>query len=764
LAVSELRHALAVEPQGTCLDSDNLLETEDIVSVCEGLVTIDRKSNVIRLVHYTAHEYFERTRSTWSPHGHLDITRTCLTYLAFDTFRNGSCSNLTGYKHRLNAYPFLEYAARYWGKHALFVQDVIFDLAYATLLDQSVLSSMSQVLDVSKSLRWNASQRYPTTRNILHMLAYFGLNILAEKLLAQHEDSAHHWINQNENKQGTCLYVAAEQGQDAVVKLLLDQGAEVNGENGRLGSVLKVAVYEEHSSTVKLLLDNGADINMNDKHGGAVSTALHLASDGDKIEMARLLLSNEADVTIKNTYGQTPLQLATERGSYEVIKLLLDWMPERSLESDDEPGYTPLVWACASGQIAAVKHFWKDEADQNTLFREGLTPPHAASNWGDLDVVRLLLDHGADPTIRNCHGETPLECAIAENHFSVVPLLLSREVNLDIRGALARATMDKASWNGSVTTVKELLEKGVGVDVTNEDGWTPINNAASRGHLEVVELLLEHGADFNLPNERGHTPLFNVTTFCGRLEVIKLLLGKGAVISTLQRNTDEHKRNLLHLSAQRGQLDTFLYIADQGVDALAKDAKEDGLLAYAATSGSFQVLESALSIAPASAVQDDEHWSPLHWACRSGDAQIVKRLLQSKLRAHCVTLPPSNNVWSPADIAIHHGHKSMLEDLPDPCKIALGPVTTPERDPGVYRSASCDACFQVSNLREFLLRLTLCRTSLVLYLHVAYVQTLTIALCACRSWATSTKVMDGTNCDSLPVWHLYTMARNDDES
>jgi ankyrin repeat protein len=697
LTTTELRHALAVQLGGTSLDSDNMLDTEDIVSVCAGLVTVDKKSNIIRLVHYTAQEYFERTRGVWSPHGHLDITRTCLTYLSFDVFRSGNCSNVTEYKHRIHTYPFLEYAARYWGKHATSIQEATFDLVYATLSGESLLSSMSQVLDVSESRRWNASQRYPTTRNILHMLAYFGLHILAEKLLERCEGETNHWINQNEDKQGTCLYVAAKQGQDAMVSLLLDKGAEVNEEVGRLGSALKVAVYGGHSSTVKVLLNKGADINMNDTRGGAVSTALHLASEDDNTEMTRLLLEHGADVTIKNTYGDTPLQLAADRGSYHVMKLLLDWKPEGFLESAEEPKYTLLLWACAEGKIKAVKHFLEEARNGNFNFRQGWTPLHAASNRGHLEVVQLLLDNGADPTFRNHHGKTPLQCALSGNHLQVVALLLSKEEHLDSRGELARVAMGKASWYGSLATVKLLLEKGAEVNVTNGNGWSALNMAACNGHLAIVELLLEHGADFDIPNGHGWTPLNTAAIMGSGVEVVKLLLEKGATMSSLENHTDvdTHNRNLLHVTAQRGQLDTFLYVAKQGIDPLTKDAKGDDLLSYAASSGSLHIFEAAVSMVPISAVHVD-HWSPLHWACRGGNAAIVKQLIQSGLHGHCVSSSQPEFDWSPADIAIHHGHVSMLGELPDSFRPTLGSVTEPERAPGTDRSATCDGCFKVS--------------------------------------------------------------------
>jgi hypothetical protein len=53
----ELQHALAVEAVSE-LDGDNIPDLDDIASVCAGLITVDEKSNIIRLVHYTAQEYF----------------------------------------------------------------------------------------------------------------------------------------------------------------------------------------------------------------------------------------------------------------------------------------------------------------------------------------------------------------------------------------------------------------------------------------------------------------------------------------------------------------------------------------------------------------------------------------------------------------------------------------------------------------------------------------------------------------------------------
>jgi GPI inositol-deacylase, winged helix domain len=91
LTTKELQHALAVEIDTSELE-ENIPEIEDIVSVCAGLVTIDNESDIIRLVHYTTQEYFERTQKSWFSDAETDITKTCITYLSFDVFGRGICA------------------------------------------------------------------------------------------------------------------------------------------------------------------------------------------------------------------------------------------------------------------------------------------------------------------------------------------------------------------------------------------------------------------------------------------------------------------------------------------------------------------------------------------------------------------------------------------------------------------------------------------------------------------------------------------------
>jgi hypothetical protein len=91
LSTTELRHALAVQPNMKELDKDFLPSVQVLQSRCASLVTVDEESNIIRLVHYTTQEFFERTQKRWFPEAETNITETCVIYLLFDTFQGGYC-------------------------------------------------------------------------------------------------------------------------------------------------------------------------------------------------------------------------------------------------------------------------------------------------------------------------------------------------------------------------------------------------------------------------------------------------------------------------------------------------------------------------------------------------------------------------------------------------------------------------------------------------------------------------------------------------
>ncbi|KAF2732166.1 ankyrin repeat protein, partial [Polyplosphaeria fusca] len=111
LTTAEICCALAVEHTQEELDPENVPDVDDLVSVCAGLVVIDDRSRIIRLVHYTAQDYLERIMEVWNPRAQKEIASTCLTYLSFDGFKSGTCSTDEEFEQRLQRHTFLDYAS-----------------------------------------------------------------------------------------------------------------------------------------------------------------------------------------------------------------------------------------------------------------------------------------------------------------------------------------------------------------------------------------------------------------------------------------------------------------------------------------------------------------------------------------------------------------------------------------------------------------------------------------------------------------------------
>ena len=417
LATIELRHAIALEVGESELDEENVPEIEDMVSVCAGLVTVDKKSDIIRLVHYTTQDYFERTQRDWFPDAETDITEICVTYLSFDIFSAGFCSTDKEFEARLQQNPLYDYASRNWGQHACATsagKQLIVDF----LKSEEKVSSSSQAMMVSRGFS-GYSQDVPMQMIGVHLAAYFGLREVMEALLQNG-----HELNAKDSYYQTPLSWAAKNGHEAVVKLLLEKDAELESDRGR--TPLSLAAEKGHEAIVKLLLKN-AELEPKDFHG---RTSLTWAAKYGHLVVVKLLLEKGADLECKTKYGLTPLSRAAAEGHKAVVELLLEKGAE--LESKDIDGRTPLLWAVGirrgnkPGQEAIVKLLLEEGAELETKTKHGQTPLSLAAEKGNEAIVKVLLEKGAD--IQTTYmGQTPRWWAVRNGHEAVVKLLLEKD-------------------------------------------------------------------------------------------------------------------------------------------------------------------------------------------------------------------------------------------------------------------------------------------------------------------------------------------------
>uniref|UniRef100_A0A672KNU4 Ankyrin repeat domain-containing protein 11 n=1 Tax=Sinocyclocheilus grahami TaxID=75366 RepID=A0A672KNU4_SINGR len=126
-------------------------------------------------------------------------------------------------------------------------------------------------------------------------------------------------------------------------------------------------------------------------------------------------------VNKRNERGETRLHRAAIRGEARRIKELISEGADVNVK--DFAGWTALHEACNRGYYDVAKQLLAAGAEVNTKGLDDDTPLHDASNNGHLKVVKLLLRYGGDPCQSNRRGETPLKVA---NSQTMLNLLLGK--------------------------------------------------------------------------------------------------------------------------------------------------------------------------------------------------------------------------------------------------------------------------------------------------------------------------------------------------
>ncbi|KAK4465531.1 ankyrin repeat-containing domain protein [Cladorrhinum samala] len=494
LTTAELQHALAVEPDTMGLDEDNLPDIGDMVTVCAGLVTVDRESDVIRLVHYTTQQYFECTKALLSPNSEADITATCITYLSYDQFDDGPCKTQEEFKLRLSTNKFYDYAANCWGCHALGVEKKCWDKVVNFLRSSSKARASSQALRIYQypyHFLQISSDGWPyLLMGSLHLVAFFEL--------------------------------------EAFIDPLLDTKLEVNAADSGGNTPLYFAIRNVHLGTVRHLLQKGAVTNIRNSVGlTPLTLAASLASPASHAIIQELLCAG-ADVNFSHLDGGTPFAVAVMLNNTPLFRLLLD--NGADIEAVDVKGKTALsraIQLLSYSSLQTVEQVLDFGADIKTKDHKGRTALHLAIDHEDEDAARLLLSRGVEVNHRNLtHGQTAISYAAEHGDSEKVNVLLGwPDTDPELSCNVDRTPLSYAAKEGHIDVVTLLLSDGrVKPDSKDAYGMTPLSIASRHGHIEIMKALLATGdADVNSKDGLGRTPLWWARR-CHQTESEKVLL------------------------------------------------------------------------------------------------------------------------------------------------------------------------------------------------------------------------------------------------
>ena len=554
LSVADLCHALAVEPQMTDLDPDNIPEIGDVISVTAGLVLVDEESDIVRLVHYTTQEYLERTQETWNPGSQVELASTCLLYLSFDEVREVT----DGFIHFY--IPFLHYAALYWGDHARTVQTDILEIFPRIHHDEVWISAISSAryycgdksrsdtyisilasfgLDILIAEHLSAYDgdvkeilifaQWPGPEDPLSIAAQYGyesaVKVLIEKGAGFHAGYGHalvtaarhgreelvkillwHYINAPSDPNrwdADCDYwrMSLSAGNKDIVKLLMSEGTEANKRNA-CGPTLTTAGIYGDKERIELLLDLGVDVNAEDD---ANLTALYRASEHGQPDSVQLLVDRGANVNVRGVQGQHILNVVLE---FWYTKVSIVEAPERRYNKDE------------------ILAFLLDKVSNTTTRDERRKSFFPALDNIFVQIIQILINNGANIiSIGRPYGSTPNLLAYLGATKSLRILHEQYHASPVIRDFYGRTALHIAAYSGHLQTFLYLLDMGYSLVTTDFKGDTPLAYAASGGSLEILDKILEMCPVEALP--RGRWAPLHWAFRSARPEIIERLTEKG---------------------------------------------------------------------------------------------------------------------------------------------------------------------------------------------------------------------------------------------
>ncbi|ABK44500.1 Ankyrin repeat-like protein [Magnetococcus marinus MC-1] len=400
--------------------------------------------------------------------------------------------------------------------------------AGASALLFAVAMGDSAVVEVLLDAGADPQEITPEGSSLLHLACTHENEDLLKQLLLVTPNR----INHQDNEGNTPLHIAAQKSSLAVVKCLLEQGANPNilNDQGECPShqdeffmdrairdflhkrtfvpakSAHISAVGGHSTTfcapnnrvtenwleqhatglggaldeIRAYLKAGGDPNAQNKAG---ETALHILFKAFDIDVSRQVFFDlvQAGVEIHRVdqWGNTPchfMAYSMDRALLASGMLLL----KGCVNSQNKFGETPLHWAAGNGNSWVASVLLKAGADPNAVTFSGETPLHFALwDHSSETVTRDLLMQGADPSIADVCGNTLFHLyAQIEGPVEGMALFDARAYDICENG------------QGRFERIKQSASRR-----SNRQGMTPIDLAWASEDLEVVEKLIASGLD-----------------------------------------------------------------------------------------------------------------------------------------------------------------------------------------------------------------------------------------------------------------------------
>lgn len=414
-----------------------------------------------------------------------------------------------------------------------------------------------------------------------------------ERNLMKHQD-----LNacRRDERDLTPLHVAVLYDQIMIVDFLLDRtDIDINAADTDGLTALHYACMKNRQNILLLLLQENADSRLTDSYG---NTALHLAVDRghESCVKAMLYLSEHMNVPMNantaNDNGDTPLHLAARWGYHMIVRILLECGAK--CEPINKKGQTPLAIAYNEDIVEVLKC----RAQANNIDGNSVLPLHRTVKQSRRSMhlrqapETSLEDSGVskipkDPTNNHAmryHAVDRLLTAIVDGDVCLACYYLGLEVYREHPSSDVSSTdpchhplcdCDDCSTSGERRLERKGRQRVIAINACNSLGETALHVASATGRTRMVQLLLDAGANVDaITRSQLRTPL-HLACLNERVDAAKLLLN----CATCDVNAkDRNGETPLHMAVGTGNVKLVALLVRHGADVNVRNLQNESVL------------------------------------------------------------------------------------------------------------------------------------------------------------------------------------------
>ncbi|KAH6892821.1 hypothetical protein BKA70DRAFT_1571586 [Coprinopsis sp. MPI-PUGE-AT-0042] len=390
ITIDTLRRAVATCPKTHAFEAKRMVPEALLLSVCCGLVSVDEKTRLVRLIHYTTRDAILPRILDIFPVPHALLGHVCIVHVTKCGLQRFPSENIfSNLKAMLHNDALLEYAHQSWAHHT------------------HQCGRYTPIISAAADLILNCTT-YPL---------------------------------EHSSELGGPLHVAAFYGFEDAILLAAQVHSPNSGTLPYDNPPLELAVDRGHFASAKALLSlPGIDVN---RHGILSKNIFVIAAACGHVECVQLLAQAPGiDINVANGSGETALILAAAGGHTEVVKFLIRLSGIR-INTVDSDGASALMRAISKGHTQVVQELLSAQGiDVNRIYfiSNGLhwnpfwsapmkhcTALTMAASERHINIVKQLLEvPGIDINVApDADGKTALSHAFAAGHRAIVDLLLA---------------------------------------------------------------------------------------------------------------------------------------------------------------------------------------------------------------------------------------------------------------------------------------------------------------------------------------------------